>query len=552
MTTISTIFPSIDTNLQHHEVKVTSPMSVVIQPWQTTNYSNSTATWTMPPPSASVFMDRCLLRSTPVTITFAGTTTGSALLQANYQSLRAYPMASITISDILQLNNQSFNLMTSELVPWMARYWSKTKHTDFPSYMDTYSDYIDGVAAMNNPLGQYFNSVGNVMPRGSFPMIIVNGATAATITATIIEPVWLPCLHREVDDGVGFTNITTCTLTTNYSSNLNMIICNALGTGNLATFSGITVALGQGTIYCKYSSPPIGYVPRPMSYGSENLSYQTYTMGSSLAADTSRTGLSSGNIQLQFIPTWALIFVREANANRTYNSSDSACNISNLAITFDNTTGILSSATEVSLYEMAKHNGLQDSWEQYHGQISNLATQVGTSGSFLKLFFGSDIQLQAGKYPGMEGQYNFQITNITFKNTSQTTAMTQPTLYIIFSTQSKLIIHENGQNIEVVTGVSGGEGEYVPFDELTEHYGGSFKSFMGKVWKGIKKVHNFVKDNKLVSTIAKQIPIPQAQMVAQKAAEMGYGDYDAGMVVAGSEGGRKMTRAQLKRRIRNM
>jgi len=544
---LSAIVPNIDLNLQHKDIKLTSPTAVTIRQWISTSYSNNQASFSMPPPSTSIFIDRCFLKKTPVTIAYTGTVTPpqTTLLLSGYDALRAYPIASVTNSDQLTINNQTFVIQTSELVPYMARYWKQTKFSTFPSYLDNYQVYVDGVTGVNNPLGAYLNALDHHQPRGSFPMIVTTNATTGSIQADIFEPVWLPVLHREFDDGLGFTNIRTLDLVSNYSANLARVVSHAL---DLATLTGVTVTMGQPVVYMKYNTPVVGYVPRPIVYGSQDLN-RFVTPWSTLTANSSAV-IPSTNMQLNAIPTWVLIFCREANQNLTYGSSDTALNISAVSINFNNVSGVLSSASEHDLFKMSASNGLQDTWEQWHGvsQTSTITTQVGTTGSFLKLYFGKDIMLNAGDYAGKIGAFNLQL-NVTVKNVNQSASITSPVLYVITSVPQKVIMHEGGQ-VESVLGVADVEGEYIPYEKAMKHYGGDFKDFVNKVSAFFKPVVDFLKKHKIISTVASLIPHPIAQGVATASRAVGFGDGgdDGGMTI----GGRVATRAELMRRLKNL
>ena len=549
---ITTICPNIDTNLEHHDIKLVSPSAVTWRQWISTSYSNVSTTWSMPSPNTSIYIDRMILCATPITITYAGTSTGS-LLENGKDALRAFPIASITTSNQLTLNNATFTFQTSELVPKMARFWDTDSYDNhgFPSMLDTYQRYQDGDATNANPLANYGNMVGKVQPRGAYPMVIVNGvsSTAASISATIYEPIWIPCLHRKYDDGLGFTNVRSFDLVSNYSSNLSRIVSHSLGSS--ATITSVTVNVtGNPIIFMKYNTPPYGYVPRTISYRSEDINrFITPCPTAPLTANSSVT-FPSTNIQLNCIPKWVIICCIESALNSTYTTTDTALNISNISINFNNQSGLCSSMSEFGLWKTSAENGLQDSWAQYHGITQNTVlpgTAVGSSGSYIKLFFGKDIPLgTVGDYPGKVGAYNFSC-NVTVTNVNQSASITSPQLYIITSSALKVVLHEGGA-CEQVLGIDDVEGSYMPFNQVSEYYGGSFKDFISKVWNGIKSVGRFIKDNKLISSIASVIPHPIAQTVGQVARSVGLGDeiYDP------SEGGRIATRRELMRRVRAM
>lgn len=548
---ITTVCPNIDLNLEHHDIKLVSPSSVTWRQWISTSYSDVSTTWSMPPPNTSIYIDRMFLCATPVTITYGGTSGGS-LLENGKDALRAFPIASITTSNQLTLNNLTFTFQTNELVPKMARFWDTDSYDNhgFPSMLDTCQRYQDSTASNNNPLANYGNMVGKVQPRGAYPMIVVNGisSTASSISATIYEPIWVPCLHRKYDDGLGFTNIRSCDLISNYSSNLSRIVSHSLDSS--ATLTSVTVHIaGNPIIFMKYNTPPYGYIPKTISYRSEDINRFITPCPTAPLTSNSSVTFPSTNIQLNCIPKWVIICCVESVLNSTYTTTDTALNISNLSINFNNQSGLLSSMSEFNLWKTSAENGLQDSWAQYHGITQNtLGANVGSSGSFIKLVFGKDIPLgSAGDYPGKVGAYNFSCI-ATVTNVNQSASITAPQLYIITSSAQKIIIHEGGA-CEQVLGIDDVEGSYMPYNQVSEYYGGSFKDFISKVWNGIKSIGRFIKDNKLISSVASVIPHPIAQTVATAARSVGLGD-DGGYEP--SEGGRIATRRELMRRVRAM
>jgi len=541
-----TVCPNIDLNLQHRDIHLISPTAVTVRTWVATSSSNNVATFSMPPPSTSVFIDRCFMLSLPITVVYTGTTTGSALLETSKDALRAYPISSVINNVNLVLNNISFSFQTSDYVANMARFWKESKLSGFPSFMDQYQNYSDGVGAVNNPLGSYFNAVGLCQPRGGYPMTIVNGATSATLTSTVFEPIFMPPLNRCTGEGLGFTGIKTIDLTINYAANLTRIISHS--TNSLATLTNVVVTLGQPIVYNIYSSPPLDYVPRPLEYMTDSLNRFVTPVGAPLAPNAVFT-MTSTNMQLNAVPKWMLIFCREANSNLTYTSTDTVLNISNLAINFDNVAGQLSSASEFDLWRLSAANGLQSSWEQWHGTTPNISagTQLGTIGSYLKLYFGKDITLKSTVYPGSVGAFNLQF-NITVKNVNQTQTIQAPQLYVITSTAQKLVMTPDGYGTQILGVTQEGPTAYIPFDVANKFYGGSFKDWLGKIGHYLQKAHQYVRENKLVSGSAKLIPNAMVKTLGEMAEHFGYGEGEGG---EGGEGGRMASKSDLMRRIRN-
>lgn len=526
MSAITTVVPNIDLSLEHKDIILKAPSVVTQRQWVSTSYSNNQASFSCPPPSTSVFIDRCVVLGVPVTINYTGSTTGSALLQEGYDALRAYPIANITNNIQLNINDQTYSFQTSELVNSLSHYWKQSHRSTFPDFLDKYQVYADGATAVNNPLGTYGNSVGKVMPRGSFPMVIVNGATTASITVTIYEPLIMPILHLNHDDGLGLTNVKTFNVTVNYASTLSRIVCHATSS---ATLNTPTVTLGQPILYMRYSSPPVGYVPRPVEYACDNIERFVTSSGSALTSNSTRT-ITSSNIQLNCIPDWVLIMCRESNANLTYTSSDTYTRINSISLNFDNTSGILASATEVDLYNISKANQLQDTWEEWHGVTTNPATGVvkGTVGSVLVLKFGKDISLNPNSYVGKVGAYNFQ-AQVSVTNVNQAASIVDPNLYIITCTPQKTRIDVGGQ-CQNILGIPPDvqSSEYVSYREAMKHYGGSFTDFVSKIQSAVRPISDFLKKTKLISSVAKVIPNPLASTIGQFAEKMGYGDGEGG------------------------
>jgi hypothetical protein len=351
-------------------------------------------------------------------------------------------------------------------------------------------------------------------------------------------------------DGLGFSNVRTMDVVVNLL-NLSRIVSHAINSN--VTISNISVAINQPILYMKYSTPKIGYVPRPLSYGSQEIVRFPTAYTSSLSPNASATIVST-NIQLNAIPSHVYLFVRDANANLTYTSTDTLCNISSVNFTFNNRSGLLSSASENTIFDMCRDNGLQDTWEDFHGVVSGgatstvLSTAVGTCGSVVKLAFGKDISLNSSEWVGKIGAFNLQI-NVVATNRNQTVTLITPTLYVVPVTPQKLIFHEDG-NIESILGISqvSGDAPYIPFESVKEFYGGSFKDFIGKVANFFKPVVDFLKSSKIISTVSGLIPHPIAQTISQASSKLGFGEGEG----EGEDGGRVMSRSQLHRRMRRV
>lgn len=551
MDIVKTIAPVIDLNNLYKDMFMQAGTDVTLRAWASTSYSNSAATFSCPPPSMNTFISRLVYVLVPFVVTYAGTTSGSALLEAGKDALRCVPIASNVVSSQLTINNQTFVMQNKDIVPYLMHYIKKNIMATYPDMTDKYQVYVDGATAINNPLGQYFNQVGDMRPRGGFPCVIVNGATASTITATVIEPVWIPpcCI-----DGMetGFSNVRTFDYNMQFSSSLSRLVCHATSS---ATLSGVTASISQPSLIFAYTTPPIGYVPRDLTYESLQIQRFVTPLGSAVTADATSSILSS-NMQLNCIPSHVFLFIREQDSSLTYASSDTVASITGVNINFNNKSGILSSANQAQLFQICRENGLQDTWDEFYGVTANLATKVGLTGSVIKLVFGKDISI-GDDHVGKVGAYNLQVT-ANFRNINQSASLANPTLYVIAVTPQKLIFHSDGV-IEATLGLTPemaemakGDVPYIAYHHLDGMFGGSIG---GSFWSKIKSGVNWLKDKKIVSTVASalnSIGIPFAGPVASLAKEFEERKEERKKEGGTIVGGKPLSRAELLRLARRV
>lgn len=553
---ITTIVPVIDTNLMHRNIHVEGPTEFTIRQIPSTSYSQNNATFNCPPPSLTTFIDRAIYMSLPITITSIGTGS-STMMITGYDALRAYPIHSIINSIQMTINDRTFTIQANEIIHPTSHYRKAGTWSLSPEYIDKYQNYVDGVAGNNNPLGTYLDSMNpNFQLRGSFPSTVVHTSTTQSVmTCTPVEPLYIPPLIDESESALGFSNVNAMSFVINYSPVLSRCFSHATST---STISSVSVTLGQPILYFRYSTPPSYYVPRPLTYGSQSINY--FTTPAATLTSNSTTTIASTNVQLSVVPSHMYIFCREANANLTYASSDTYASIESINITFNNKTGILGSASKYDLFQIAKENNLQDTYPEYSGVVNSatMGISIGSVGGVLKLCFGKNIPLNDVRV-GQSGSYNMQM-NVTVKNCNQSASITTPTLYIVTVSSAKFTIDVGGVTDLQIGMLPDSDGQYVPYDSIRKYYGGSFKDFIGKVAKFFKPIIKTLKDTKLISTIAKEIPHPIAQKVGQFADKFGFGYSGSGLVggrtiIAPSGGmvmgGAGMNRAELIERIKN-
>ena len=172
--------------------------------------------------------------------------------------------------------------------------------------------------------------------------------------------------------------------------------------------------------------------------------YQSFNYTSSLiAAGATSSSVSFNNIQLNQIPSKILIFAKKTG--QTTYDSNSFLVINKLSVNFANKSGLLSTASQVQLYDMSVKNGLQMNYYEFSGSgISNTdagdPVSVPTIGSIVVIDPAIDLSIDS-QYSNMSsGQYSIQF-DITLTN--QTKSDVTPTLYLI-CVNTGIFITENG------------------------------------------------------------------------------------------------------------
>jgi len=570
--TIFTVVPNIDTSLQHKNLFIEGSSEFLIQQINTDNYSNNASTFQINVPGKTSFMDRFVMYYQPVLLTFTGTTNdGGNLLRDNLDSLRSYPMSSIMPSIKWQSQNQSFDYDAQHITYALSHYWDSRHEQLFPSFNDTYASYSDPlmVGAINNPLGCYYNCIERYhTTRGAYAMTITsNTPTSASVLVNIREPIICPFTHKDPMTGLGLSNQDSLSLTLQYnSSNLQRIWSHAPSAG--VTSFNLAVTIQKPYLFVTFSSPPYGYVPRPLTYACDSVIQVSRTLSSiPLAPNGHLDNVTSGDYQLNAVPQWLLINVGDADTYKTMSTSDCALAIDHLEIIFNSRSGILSSSTKEELYAISKSNGLQDTFEEFSGLVNTVSGRaIGTKGSFIKLVFGKDIPLASGLWPGKVSKYDLQVRlNVT--NTNQINTITLPTIYTTFSYINSLEYQETG-NVVSNFGIPEPQTptHYIAYSKAQRMYGGSFLGdALSKVMGFLKPVGQFVKDNKLISGVSGLLGmagVPFANQISGVATKMGLGDGDGdgGMQAFGDgkgkhkkhRGGEVLTRQDLVERLNNL
>lgn len=514
--------------------------------------SGANITFSVIPPSKTAFMNRCIPIITRIQLAYSGTiSSGTYLLDDGYDALRNLAGLRGTMNQINTLNGTGFptsvvNILYPDII---SHYNAEYKHVHPLGATDESQNLADCVGSVNNPLASYSASEWDRLKRGAYiPVSISRTSTAAIIQYDLIEFVYVPgLLGLDQSEKPGIPLINTFTSQMRLDLDKKNLVSHASG-GNSTISDCVITIVGQPYMILKFTEPPLELIPtEPLHFLHQRFEYWQQAYGGSVSANSSGS-ITSNNVQLQAVPRYLWLWVRESDGNKTFGSSDTFAAISNVSLNFNSQAALLSTCNQHDLWQISRDCGCLDDWVRFQGKaVSNLAV-IGSVGSLFCAEFGRHISLGSDSLAvGTRGNFNFQAT-ISFTNVNQTTAMSMPTLFMVVGYDSDMVIDPTGQvHFEFpevpVVGAGGAMSSLVKVPYGVEGYaGGSLRSFF-------QRASDWFKKTKLLSTVGKSLaPLassvnpalqPLANAAVSKLEQSGYG--------AG-----QMSKAQLKSLLRKL
>lgn len=457
--TVKVIDPELDFDNENYYAVLKGSKWTSWKPIVSTSYSNSSATFSAPPPDPNTCVSRKVRLSVPVTIDFIGNAPlGQALLQSQYDAPRAYPLSSNISTIQLDLNNTNFSINMSDTIQALLRYHNPDNLKDgelstTPSTLDKSQQYSDLSNSIHNPLSSLIDTgLGGLDGRGAFPVSSITNNislgigmdTTATISTVFTEDIFLsPLLFGTHCLENGFIGLQTLQLIVNWNSNLNRMWCHDNSGGT--TLTSIVVTLGQPTLLFQYKTPDIvEHIPTFRTYPYYEIQRYPTDYGTAVGSQTTVT-IPSSNIQLNSIPRIMYIFTRKRNSDLTFLDTDTFFSIENVSINWANQSGLLSAARKYDLYEMSVRNGCNLNWRDWSGESSpyssgSTVSTINGVGSVLAVEFGTDIGLSSEQAPGINGTFQLQM-EVTVTNRSSSAIM--PTLYVCIVNEGVFTIQNN-------------------------------------------------------------------------------------------------------------
>ena len=387
-------------------------------------FSNSSTQFSVPPPNPATFVSRRFLLRQPVTITISGTTSdGSNIYQTGYSAFRQSPLASIMQTLDVTLNGQSVSINMNDVIKPLLLYHNNERDLNeremsmSPMLKDQsqqYSDLAGANSSNRNPLEGYANSGPDAsQPRGAFSYdsIDVSDPDNVVIQATLCEELYLsPLLFGGVRDE-GFIGLQKIEINITWDNDLDKIWSHTAAPNEL-TYD-IDVQLEQPSMLFKYVTPGLNFIMPPFIQYSYN-EIQRYPTNFGSLASLASTTVISNNIQLNSIPRFLYILVRESDSDFSFDSTDSYMSIEGIRINWNNQNALLSNASQQQLYDISRKNGVDLAFNEWsavpsYTSVGSEVQAISGIGSVLCLEFGSDIGLREDEAAGMIGTYNLQV-----------------------------------------------------------------------------------------------------------------------------------------------
>jgi len=476
---------------------------------QANSYSTAGANWSFNTSASNVLIDRRIFVRHQFQITFTGTApVGQPLLSDELDAPRAMPIGSITSSLKATINGTSFNTQYSDVLECMLRYNNSFENrskdlSQSPSMLDNYQNYIDGVGGVRNPLSTYDNGSYEI-GRGAYKMdSIINPLSTdasvpieATVVFTVTEPLLMsPFLYSSRHLESALYGVSNMGVSFSFKAgNLARIWSHAKSSG--VTITNAKVDIGQGTteppqLLINYLTPPlldsIGEVPQSPVYQYYKADTYINNFSQTLPPNQS-TKVTNNSIQLGTIPSSIYLWFTRPEADKTFETTDTALRVDSLSIGYLNQSGQFSTMTRNDLFAMSCKNGLEMSWVEFNGLTQSLSTGdvKGLAGSFLKIDV-EDLAMPDNFAAGVNTNSQLSITaNVTNINQTETIGV-QCNVVCIYE---GMVTVTNGQTVSQIGVVDQADviktrqdSTWVDFRKAQQMYGGSFFSKLGSLAK---------------------------------------------------------------------
>jgi hypothetical protein len=406
--------------------------------------------------------------------------------------------------------------------------------------LDQSQDFTDMIDTNRNPLSELYGDNVLMTPRGAFfnYTVVSNNSTQAVVTFESVENLNIsPFIIGDIGSSTaGFAGINTAS----YSLQLgDLSLCMSLvfaqdGTSSISRVEGVVTRFALGFEFLQPHRSVT--IPRNqvMSYYRP---YLTTTVSNVPIAPGGLRAMPTATVQLEGIPSRIYVWATDAvsNFNAFTPQVFMACQNTKGALQVRiNGLPSLDTYTRQGLYAMSRDNGCNMDYSQF----------CRFTGSVICIDPSKNLGVQDDAAPGLSQKNEFSFDYLV-ENTSNTRTITNPTLNVLVVYSGVFKISE-GVSSWSLNPLTSDQVRLTPIDTTFRESPLSQDVFGGSLWKragrALKQIHDFAKDNKLVS---KALTASGHPMYGKIASQLGYGGAIEGGRIGRRGRGRAMSRSEL-------
>jgi hypothetical protein len=249
---------------------------------------------------------------------------------------------------------------------------------------DKTQEYGDLYMGINSPLGNLGDSglfageTRGVIPRMT---VVQNSPTTAEVDLYVSEPLFLfPFEFATNINETSLCQINTMELTL-INTDLRRMWCHDFTNGS--AIDDMTVTMREAFVHINYLSPPPSYEIPPLCVVPWDTFQVTSRRIGTLQPGEERK-INSLSVELTGVPQQLLLFAKMSNNEKVSDlqhiigTTDTFAQIRQVSLAYGTYTAILAEAEPVQLYQMCNANGLQDSYNEFYGEVNDRYTAAGT------------------------------------------------------------------------------------------------------------------------------------------------------------------------------
>jgi hypothetical protein len=408
--------------------------------------------------------------------------TGTRLLNLGETDALAYfPLHQMMATMTTTINSSSISSNIPDILPALIKLHDKRSLQKYnsltPNMTDNYFDYAQASAtgANNNPLLTYSNAGydNSFQPNGAFRPIgfgtdalASNGVVPQAGDGTektyyvkyrCVEPLLFlsPFVYSTESNSQGLYGVQNMNFQFQFG-NIQRVWRSSAGFDKTITLQDVSTSYLDFVFINSHPSdllPSKNVVPY--------IEYPRYIspQGNGTLATDATFRFTSQSLSLNVVPDKLVLFLRNRNDLTSKRCvPDRFLTIENVAINFNNSSGILSTAQKNALFEISAENGLAVSYQEFDGVAAGapltngIPAKVALCGAPVVLCMGKDIQLvQDYIASGAIGNFNLQITG-ECRNQGADTLPANSVELVIIAINSGIVVVEQGVS-SVYTGI---------------------------------------------------------------------------------------------------